>query len=472
MALKVNGEPMGSDTNLIDSLARILGSERIRTRPDDLEQVSWDALSVGRIHPLRRPETAPPLCVVLPVSTAEVRGIVLLANEEKLPIVPYGGGSGLMGGAITLRPGIVLDTRRMDRVLKVDKEACLVRAQAGLVLEVLERRLNEEGLILGHDPWTLPVATVGGAISTNSLGYRGAKYGSMGDEVLGLEVVLPNGEILTTRAVPKSSTGIALNHLFIGGEGCFGVITEATLRVFPRPERRSLNAVRFSSFEAGFVAIQKIYGLGLKPALMDFGDDAAKVKSGAILYLAFEGAKEVVEAEARLALDLCEKEGGKKLAHEEAEEFWRDRHVIARRFKQNRLQRRVGRSDGIRWEWVHVALPASCVLDFRKAAVAILAARGIALQESGLWTRPELFSMRLAADEGGGERAQLVLEDTVEELLRLAQRMGGSMEYCHGVGVKLAPLMAEEHGYGLEVMRQIKKALDPNNIMNPGKMAL
>ena len=463
---------MGSAASLIERLSNIVGSERVRTDRDNLEEVCWDALSVGRIHPLKRPETASPLCVVLPVSSAEVRQIILLANEEKLPIVPYGGGSGLMGGAITLRPGIVLDTRKMDQVLEIDKEARTVRAQAGLVLEVLEGRLSQEGLMLGHDPWTLPVATVGGAISTNSLGYRGAKYGSMGDEVLGLEVVLPNGEILTTRAVPKSSTGIALNHLFIGGEGCFGVITEATLRVFPCPERRSLNAVCFSSFEAGFVAIQKIYGLGLKPALMDFGDDAAKVKSGAVLYLAFEGAKEVVEAEARLALTVCAQEGGRKLAQEEAEEFWRDRHVIARRFKQNRLQRRVGRSDGIRWEWVHVALPASRVLDFRKAAMAILAARGIDLQESGLWTRPELFSMRLAADEGGGERAQLVLEDTVEELLRLVQRMGGSMEYCHGVGLKLAPLMAEEHGYGLEVMRRIKKALDPNNIMNPGKMAL
>lgn len=98
--------------------------------------------------------------------------------------------------------------------------------------------------------------------------------------------------------------------------------------------------------------------------------------------------------------------------------------------------------------------------------------RGVRLQESGLWTQPELFSMRLATEEMRVEQAQLVLEDTVEELLRLVQEMGGSMEYCHGVGVKLAPLMAGEHGYGLEVMRQIKKVLDPNNIMNPGKMGL
>lgn len=463
---------MGSAASLIDRLSNIVGSERVRTDRDNLEEVCWDALSAGRIHPLKRPQTALPLCVVLPVSAAEVREIILLANDEKLPIVPYGGGSGLMGGAISLRPGIVLDMRKMDRVLEVDKEASMVRTQAGAVLESLEKRLNQEGLMLGHDPWTLPVATVGGAISTNSLGYRGGKYGSMGDEVLGLEAVLPNGEILRTRAVPKTSTGIGLKSLFIGGEGCFGVITEATVKVFPAPEKRSLHAVRFSSFETGFEAIQKIYRLGLKPALMDFGDDPSKFQSGAVLYLGFEGAKEVVEAEERLALKVCEAEGARRLPQDEAETFWRERHVIARRFLQRRLERRAGRRDGIHWEWLHVALPASRVLAFRKAAMEVLAERGITLQESGLWTQPELFSMRLAVEEREDEQAQVGLEDALEDLLRLTQRMGGSMEYCHGVGIKLAPLMAEEHGYGLEVMRQIKKALDPNNIMNPGKMGL
>jgi len=102
----------------------------------------------------------------------------------------------------------------------------------------------------------------------------------------------------------------------------------------------------------------------------------------------------------------------------------------------------------------------------------IIARRGVRLQESGLWIRPELFSMPLRIDDDGANNAQLVLEETVEELLRLVQQMGGSMEYTHGVGVKLAPLMAAEHGYGLEVMRRIKKTLDPNNIMNPGKMGL
>src|SRR6185503_8596183 len=113
----------------------------------------------------------------------------------------------------------------------IDKRARCARVQPGVVLEVLDQQLNESGLILGHDPWTVPVATIGGAISTNSVGYRAGIYGSMGEQVLGLEAVLPNGEILRTRGVSKHSAGLQLNFLLIGGEGCFGIITEATIKI-------------------------------------------------------------------------------------------------------------------------------------------------------------------------------------------------------------------------------------------------
>ena len=332
--------------------------------------------------------------------------------------------------------------------------------------------MNQDGFILGHDPWTVPVATVGGAISTNSVGYRAGAYGSMGEQVLGLEAVLPNGEILHTRAVPKSSAGIDLNALLIGGEGCFGIITKATIRIFPKPESRVLRAVLFESFEQGFAAIQEMFLRRSRPALLDFGDDAEQRDAGAVLYLGFEGIREVVTAEEKLALSICSQGGGKKLPSEAAERFWNDRHVIARRFMQNRRQRRGRGRDGVYRDWIHVALPGSKILPFRTAAMEIIGRGAVRLQESGLWIQPELFSMRLGIDDDGSGNGQLALETTVEELLRLAQQMGGSMEYTHGVGVKLAPLMAEEHGYGLEVMRQIKRTLDPNNIMNPGKMGL
>lgn len=453
-------------------LSGILPPDRVITDESHLDELSWDALSEGRIHPLKKPETTIPLCVVLPSSTSEVRDIVLLANHEKVPIIPYGGGSGLMGGALSVRPAIVVDMRKMDQILEVDIVARSARAQAGTVLEALDKRVNEDGFILGHDPWTLPVATVGGAISTDSVGYRAGIYGSMGEQVLGLEAVMANGEILRTRGIQKSSAGINLNALLIGGEGCFGIITEATVRIFPAPERRLLSGFIFESFEQGYAAVQEMFLRRLRPALIDLGDDAEKHEARAVLYLGFEGNRDTVEADASRALAICAQRGGNRLPDAEAEDFFRDRHVIARRFMQNRRQRRERGRDGIYRDWIHVALPASKVLGFRSEAAAIIERRGVRLQESGLWVHPELFSMRLGAEDDGTNQAQLRLEETIEELLRLAQKMGGSMEYTHGVGVKLAPLMAEEHGYGLEVMRQIKRTLDHNNIMNPGKMGL
>jgi len=456
---------------LLERLARVVGKEHLITDPARLDEISWDALSEARLDPRHKPETALPLCIAVPDSTAQVREVVTIANETRTPLIPYGGGSGLMGGALTIRPGIAVDLRRMSRVISIDAEAMSARVQAGAVLESVNAALNEHGFILGHDPWTLPVATIGGAISTNSVGYRAGKYGSMGEQVLGLEVVLASGETLVTRAVPKSSAGIDLNALFIGGEGCFGVVTEAAIRIFVRPEKSVIRAFGFDTFERGYNAIREIFKRGVEPAVIDFGDNEDKF-DGALLYVAFEGAKEVVAAEEKIALAILEKAGGARLPDAQAEEFWAERHSIARRFAENRRARRERGRDGVYRDWIHVALPASQVLPFRKAALEIVKRRGVDAVESGLWIRPELFSMPLRIDGAGKKDAQLILEETVEELLHLVHRLGGSMEYTHGVGVKLAPLMAEEHGYGLEVMRQIKKILDPNGIMNPGKMGL
>jgi alkyldihydroxyacetonephosphate synthase len=458
--------------NLTERLAAITDPQWIVTDAARLDELSWDALSEARIHPHNRPAPVLPACAVFPGSVDEVRRIVIMANEEKVPLIPYGGGSGLMGAALSLRPGIVVDLRRMNGILEIDPVGGLARVQAGIVLEALDQRLNEHGFILGHDPWTLPVATVGGAISTNSVGYRAGLYGSMGDQTLGLEAVMPDGQILRTRAVPKSSTGLSLKSLFIGGEGCFGIVTEATVKIFPTPEKRVFHALAFDSFEHGYGAIQKAFTKRLQPALLDFGDENNKHTPGALLYLAFEGSEEIVAAEDKMAVTVLLQNGARELASHEAESFWRDRHAIARLFMANRLQRRQRGKDGIYRDWIHVALPASKVLSFRKTAMEIAESRGVRVQESGLWIRPELFSLRLGIDDRAGSQAQLVLQDTVDELLRLAQDMGGSMEYTHGVGTKLAPLMAEEHGCGLEIMRRIKATLDPNGIMNPGKLGL
>ena len=448
----------------------MLGATSVLTDPEELDLHAWDALGQGRIHPAHPIVPVPPLCVCTPATTAEVRTVVRLANEARVPLVPYGGGSGLMGAAVSLTRGIVVDLRRMSAVLEVDAASFTVRVQAGVVLEALDSELHAAGLMLGHDPWTLPVATVGGAVSTNSLGYRGGKYGAIGNQVLGLEAVLPQGEVCRTRGVSKSSTGIDLNHLFIGGEGCFGILTEVTLRVFPLPEARSLHAVRFGSFVQGFEAVRAFFAAGLRPILLDYGDETEDPEGPSILYLGFEGNAEVVAAEEGVARTACLERGGEELARERPERFWRDRHASARRFAANRRERRRPSGNGVHQDWVHVALPPSRVLGFRREAIATAAARGVRFRESGLWTGPEFFSLRLSSE--GGEQVRAELGDTIAALLRAAGRFGGSVEYCHGIGVKLASFMEQEHGDSLELMRSVKRCLDPNNIMNTGKLGL
>src|SRR5919107_5016035 len=141
-------------TRVIERLASITSDQWITSDQPVLDSLSWDALSEGRIHPLRPVDTNSPSCAVFPGSVDEVRRIVLIANEEKIPLIPYGGGSGLMGAALSLKPAIVLDLRRMNRLLQIDKQSRLAQVQAGMILEALELELNSIGYILGHDPWT------------------------------------------------------------------------------------------------------------------------------------------------------------------------------------------------------------------------------------------------------------------------------------------------------------------------------
>ena len=464
-------------------LLSVLGPEQVSRAEADLLRYASDALRPSRMLPGSAELVPKPQWVVWPRSVEQVQGLVRLANELRVPLVPYGGGTGLMGGAMAARGGIVVDTGKLDRIRAVHPEDRTVTAEAGVVLKDLDATLNERGLMLGHDPWTVPVATVAGTISTNGLGYRGAQYGSMGDQVLGIEAVLPDGRLLTTRAVPKASTGPALHQLFIGAEGCFGIIVAATLKVFPLPERRGLHAIRFPSFEAGFQAISRMFALGLAPALLEYGEDFPPLaptkgrrrsqQGRAELYLGFEGLEEVVQAQERRALALCQEAGGVCQDPDSAVQFWQNRHAAAERFVRQRTE--TGRApfwqpagEGPQVDYVHVALPASRVLEYRSRCIDLAARQGVQLRDCGLWNRPELFSMVLV-DPG---QTATRLHQTVDEVLVLAQEMGGAMEYCHGVGVRLAHLMAREHGEGLEVLRQLKRTLDPNDIMNPGKLAL
>lgn len=423
-------------------------------------------------------EPALPIAVVLPRSADEVAATLRAACDAEIPVVAYGGGTGLMGGARSVRPGLVIDLRFLDRVREVDVEAGYAWVEAGAVLDPVNRALEPHGVMLGHDPWTVGLATVGGAISTNGLGFLGGAYGSMGDQTLAVEAALADGTIVRTRPVAPRSAGFDLSRLFVGTEGIFGVVTAAALRVFPIPEERRLLGFRFGRFEDGFEAILALRHLGLRPAVLDYGDRFAPGGAASLepvepptLYLGFDGAREVVEAEAQLAERRCRECGGTPLPDASVKPFWDHRHDIAERFAASRRRRQRGRwmPDGA-FDYVHVALPASRVLEYRAQAIDAALARGVHVLETGLWTAPGLFSMTLAAP--ASPDAVERMSDAVDACLELAVAAGGSIEYCHGVGVRLAHLMRAEHGAGLEALRALKRALDPHGILNPRKQAL
>ena len=459
----------------VNRLRRSLGSRSVFTDQRTVDFHSADALNPSRAYHTDASAWSAPLAVVFPQSTDEVSEIVRIANRYETPLVPYGGGTGVMGAAVPPQGAIVVDMQRMDRVRAVSKVDGIAWAEAGVVLEKLDTALASHGLMLGHDPYSKAIATVGGAISTDGVGYLAARYGSMGAQVAALEVVLPTGEVMTTKAVPKPASGPDLNALFIGSEGTLGIITAAALRVFPLPEERRFATVSFNTFEDGFHAVSEMFSIGLRPALTDLTEEPG---DSVLLYLVFEGYKEEVDAQETRALRICKERGGSDIGPDETAAYWESRHDSGEAYKREVLplppRERWSRwwADRGHWDYLHLALPVSSVLEFRRRVDEISSRNDVAVREYSVWTDPGLFSFIMTGARLEGDSRQDSFVETVDEVLRLAQEMGGAMEYCHGVGLKLSHLVQEEWGNRLETARRIKHALDPHNLMNPGKLGL
>jgi FAD/FMN-containing dehydrogenase len=467
--------------NVIPTLTALLGPTQVLSEAPQLALYRLDGLRPSRGYRDRQRLGVIPGCVVRPRRTAEVQALVRWAKAAHVPLIPYGGGTGLMGGAMADGESVLIDFKDMADIVAIRREDRHAVVQSGVILSRLEEALRAAGLTLGHDPWTVGIATIGGTISTNGLGYRGGQYGSMGEQVLGLEVVLPNGQVLRTRPVAKSSTGPNLTQLFIGAEGVFGLITEATLQVFPAPEAHALLAFTFPTFAHGFAAVAELAGIGLRPALMELTEDFPTGEvarslieryPGVSLYLGCEGFQELVEAQRGRAMAICLRHAGKDLGEAAAQTFWDSRHRTAERFQQDRLQNLprgiLDTRPEASFDYIHIALPTSQVLPYRQRALDLCQHQDVMVNQCGIWTRPELFSMVLHNPSGRVE----ILAETVDRLLELAQDMGGSMEYCHGVGVRLAHLLPRELGTGTKILNALKRVLDPDDVVNPGKLGL
>ena len=459
--------------SLINPLTQALGRENVLTDPYDLDRYSGDALSPSCAYGAEDSFERLADVVARPGCTEDVSAVLKLANELRVPVIPFGAGTGVMGATLPTQGGIVLDLQRMNRVLSISPTDMTAEVEAGVVLEDLETALSPHGLMPGHDPYSVPIATVAGTISTNGVGYRAGAHGPMGDQVVALEAVLPDGRVMSTRAAPNPSSGPSLKHLFIGSEGVFGVIIKATIRVFRLPEAQVFRGVAFDTFDQGFNAAAELFALGVRPTLLDLTEE----DEGIMFHLLFEGFKEGVQANEERALAVCAQFGGRLVGPEPTMAYWEDRHQSAENYKVSAL----GKPRSVRWsrwrgcrdfDYLHLGLPISKVLEYRKQCDEIMSQARVRAVEYAIWSRPELFSMLIVPESGTVADSGQRMGRTVEQILQLAQDMGGVMEYCHGVGLKLNHLLAREMGVGQDVVRALKQALDPNNIMNPGKLGL
>ena len=323
-------------SSAIETLTKIVGAENVLTDPYDLDRYSADALTPSRAFGAESAFDRLANAVVRPSTTEQVSQIVSLAAGEGIPLVPYGGGTGVMGGTLPVRGGLIVDMGRMNRILNVNATDLTAEVEGGVVLEDLVEALAGHGLMPGHDPYSVPIATVAGTISTNGVGYRAAAFGPMGQQVVALEVVLPDGRVLSTRPVPKYSSGPILNYLFIGSEGVFGIITKATIRVYRMPESSVFATSSFETFDRGFEAAAELLALGIRPTLLDLTEEE---EEGILLHLLFEGYKEGVAADHKRSMQVCARFGGQDVGPEPTKNYWQDRHRSGKNYKEAMLGR-------------------------------------------------------------------------------------------------------------------------------------
>lgn len=261
-------------TDLSRELAALLSPERVSVAPADRVSYARDAwprtlIAIG--HGVVAPH--PPDVVAWPETAEEVAAIVKLAERRRVPIVPYGAGSGVAGGALPIHAGIVVDMKRMNRMLALDESELSATFEAGMNGEHLEHELNRRGYTLGHFPSSIMCSTFGGWLAARSAGQLSTKYGKIEDMALSLEVVTGRGEIVTTGEAPRGAPGPDLTQVFIGSEGTLGIITKGTVRVWPLAERRILGGWEFPRVAAGCEAIRRVLQRGLRPAVVRLYDE-------------------------------------------------------------------------------------------------------------------------------------------------------------------------------------------------------
>ncbi|MFC2968649.1 FAD-binding oxidoreductase [Acidimangrovimonas pyrenivorans] len=416
---------------------------------------------------------APPDAVAYPETTEEVAGIVRICAAAGVPLIGWGVGSSLEGHALAAKGGVTVDFTRMAKVLEVHPEDMVARVQPGITREALNTELRATGLMFPVDPGAN--ATLGGMAATRASGTTAVRYGTMRDNVLGLEAVLADGRVIRTgTAAPKSSAGYDLTGLFVGAEGTLGLITELTLRLHGQPEAISAAVCAFPAMEPAVETVILTIQSGIPMARIEFIDAATvaafNAQSGAgmpeqpHLMIEFHGSEAGVAEQAARFGEIADEMGAEGFQWaaqaEDRSKLWKMRHEAYHSI----LRQRPGATAWVTDVCVPISRLAEAVEETR-AEIAASSIPGPILGHVGDGN----FHAILLTDPGDA-REEAEAKRLAANMADRALRLGGTVTGEHGIGLGKLDYMEREHGAGWDVMGEIKRALDPKNLMNPGKM--
>jgi alkyldihydroxyacetonephosphate synthase len=457
-------------------LAEVLDDFRTIISVDELDRSkhgkdAWPILIKTDLEPANMP-----IAVVRPSTVNELRAFVEAANSRKISIIPYGAGSGVVGGVVPERPAVSIDLKNLNGIIDFDPTNLMIQSFSGTSAIKVEQYLNKRGYTLGHYPQSLSLATVGGLVATRSSGTFSSKYGNIEDLVVSLEIVLPDGQLISNKEIPRSSTGPRLLDLFVGSEGTFGIITKVTLKIFPLPEKRCFRGIAFDHLKHAIKSVRNLYEKGLNPAVIRLYDAAEaehhfeKVKLPVgqnLLILGFDGPKRVVDVEEQLTLEVCKSYEGKDLGREIGENWEKSRFDASWLEKGNESDLRIADAIEISGNWSDLL-----------AIYTNVTSKLTSLTDK-TWVHfshfyPQGGSIYFIVFASGETKEETVnkyyriWEETMKEVLS----HNGSISHHHGVGKIRSPWLREELGTSFNLLKIIKQSIDKNNILNPGKLGL